>query len=209
MSLSDELILYWVEQVRSQLISQSLSRKDDINDSWIQYIPCVGLTLADSSECCEAPVGCYVLKSNKQLPSSIDFWKDNSIVSVSTMDGSLISKSNPLKIKYLSHNKYTSKIKAWYIKNDYLYIVNDEFLELVEVAGLFETPSDLKRFADCGGNSCFNNNSKYPVSQTLANQITDIVIKNKVMPFYSFPKDNSNNANGQTPQQQSEEKGAN
>ena len=208
-SISEELILHWIEETRSKLISQKLDKKDDINDSWVQYIPCVGLALADVSECCEAPIGCYVLKSTKRLPQTIDTWKDNSIISVSTLDGSLISKSNPFKHKYQKYNKYTSTINSWYIKNDYLYVINNDFLELVEVALLAETPSDLKRFTDCGGNSCFNLDSNYPVSLTLATQITDIIIKNKIAPFFTFSKDDSNNANSQTPQQKSQEKQAN
>jgi hypothetical protein len=207
--ISKEQILYWIEQTRSLLISQSLNKHDDINDSWIQYIPCLQMELVDASECCSAPSGCMVLKSTKQLPSTIDSWKDNWIVSVSTIDGSMISKSNPFKSKYQQYNKYTGKTKSWYVKNDYLYIINDEFLELVEVAALFETPSDLKRFADCGGNSCFNNDSNYPVSLTLATQITDIIIKTKINPFMQSQMDNSNDASGQTQKDKGENKQVN
>lgn len=207
--ISNDQILYWIEQVRSQLISQSLAKKDDINDSWIQYIPCVELEQADAAECCSVSSGCYLLKSKKKLPSTIDTWKDNWIVSVSTMDGSLISKSNPLKSKYQKYSKYTSKNKSWYVKDDYLYIINDDFLELVEVAGLFETPSDLKRFADCSGNLCFTENSPYPISLTLATQITDIVVKTKVAPFMQFDMDNNNDSSGVTSQQKSADKQAN
>lgn len=193
--ISDEQILFWVEEVRSQLISQSLGKKDDINDSWIQYIPCVELELVDSAECCDVTSDCKVLKSKKRIPSTIDTWKDNWIVSVTTPLGEIISKSNPFKSKYQKYNKFTSKSKSWYLKNDYLYIINDEFLELVEIAGLFETPSDLKSFTDCSGNNCFTLDSDYPVSLTLATQITDIIIKTKVAPFMSFTKDDGNDSN--------------
>ena len=90
-----------------------------------------------------------------------------------------------------------------------LYVINEEFLELVEVAGLFESPSDLKRFADCGGNTCFTNDSNYPVSQTLATQITDIIVKTKIAPFMQSQMDNSNNASGATPKDNVENKQAN
>jgi hypothetical protein len=192
--ISDEQILYWVEQVRSQLISQSLNKKDDINDSWIQYIPCLEMSQVDASECCDAPAGCYVLKSTLRLPSTIDTWKDNWIVSVSTIDGTMISKSNPFKSKYQKYNKYTNLNRGWYVKDDYLYIINDDFLELVEVAGLFESPSDLSRFANCSGGSCFTKESDYPISHTLATQVTDIIVNTKIKAFMSFPNDTTNDA---------------
>ncbi len=197
-SISDELILHWIEQTRSQLISQALGKKDDINDSWINYIPCLEMELADASECCNVSSGCQLLKSTKRLPATIDSW-----------NGSMISKSNPIKSKYQRYNKYTKDTKSWYLKDDYLYIINDVFLELVEVAGLFESPSDLKRFADCGGNSCFTNDSPYPISQTLATQVTNIIIETKVKAFMNAPHDGTNNANGQIPAQQRDEKSAN
>ena len=202
-------IAYWVEHTRSILISQSLNKHDDINDSWISYIPCVELEQVDASECCTVDSGCYLLKSKLRLPSTIDSWRDNWLVSVSTIDGNMISKSNPIKSKYQQYNKYTGNKRGWYVKNDYLYISNDQFLEVVEVAGLFETPSDLKRFADCSGNLCFTDDSPYPVSLTLATQITDIILKTKVAPFMTFDMKNTNNLDGSTNKQKAEEKQAN
>jgi len=207
--ISNNQISYWIEQVRSQLISQSLAKHDDINDNWINYIPCVQLSQADKSECCNAPSGCYVMKSNLRLPSTIDTWKDNWIVSVSTMDGNMLSKTNPIKAKYQNYSKYAKNMRSWYVKDDYLYVINDDFLELVEVAGLFESPSELSRFADCSGNACFTEDSKYPVSLTLATQITDIVVRTKVNPFMSYAMANDNGNNGSTPEQKSNDKKAN
>jgi len=200
-NITEEQILYWVEQTRSNLIAQGLAKGDDINDSFIQYINCLELEQIDDSECCYAPSGCYVLRSIKQLPATIDTWEDNMIVSVSTMDGTSIPKSNPLKSKYQKYNKRTSRARSWFIKNDYLYIVNDILLQYVNVAGIFESPSDLSNFVSCDGDSCWTRDSKYPITLGLATMITDIIIKTKVTPFITFPADNTNNANALTPQQ--------
>jgi len=199
--ISNEQILYWVEQVRAQLIGQSLAKRDDINDSWVQYINCVELEQVDASECCLVDSDCYVLKSVKQIPSTIDTWKDNWIVSVTTIDGTPIPKSNPIKQRYQKYNKYTSSKRAWYLKDDYLYVINDQLLTYVSIAGLFETPSDLANFVDCAGQACWTLDSNYPISLTLATQVTDIVIKTKVNPFFGFPYDTKNDASGATPQQ--------
>lgn len=199
--ITDRQILYWVEQTRSLLISQSLAKKDDINDSWIQYIDCVELEQVDASTCCLVDSDCYVLRSKQRIPSTIDTWKDNWIVSVTTVDGNMIPKSNPFKSKYQKYNKYTSSDRGWYLKDDYLYVINDQLLTYVSVAGLFEFPSDLASFTTCEGSACWSYDSNYPISMSLATQVTDIVIKTKVNTFMNFPMDNSNNANNATPQQ--------
>jgi len=199
--ITDRQILYWVEQTRSLLISQSLAKKDDINDSWIQYIDCVELEQVDASTCCLVDTDCYVLRSKERIPSTIDTWKDNWIVSVTTIDGNMIPKSNPFKSKYQKYNKYTHSDRGWYLKDDYLYVINDQLLTYVSVAGLFEFPSDLANFTSCEGTACWSYDSNYPISMSLATQVTDIVIKTKVNPFMNFPMDNSNNANNATPQQ--------
>lgn len=200
-TISEEQIGEWVDQTRAQLISQKLNKKDDIHDSWVQTINCLELTSVDSSECCDVDSGCYILRSNLRLPNTIDFWKDNSIISVITAGGDIISKSNFLKSKYQKYNKFTKNIRSWYLKDGYLYIINDTFLELVSVNALFERPADLSAFVNCSGETCFTNNSIYPITINMASQITDIVVKTKVMPFLGFPNDSTNNGNGLTPKQ--------
>ena len=207
--ISDRQILYWVEQVRSQLISQALNKRDDINDSWIQFITCLEMEQVEDTDCCLVDSDCYLLKSVKRLPATIDNWKDNSIISVTTAGGESISKSNHIKQRYQKYNKYTSKAWGWYLKDDYLYIINDQNLNYLTVAGLFETPSDLARFIACDNQECWTYDSNYPLSATLATQVTDIVIKTKVNPFMSFPSDTTNNADANTPQQTLQNKQAN
>ncbi len=206
--ISNEQILYWIEQTRSMLISQSLNKKDDINDSWIQYINCVELEQVDASTCCLVDTGCYVLKSVQPIPSTIDTWKDNWIVSVTTIDGSSISKSNPIRQKYQKYNQFTSSARGWYLKDDYLYVINDQLLSYVSIAGLFEFPSELANFIACDGEACWSLDSPYPISLSLATQVTDIIVKTKVNPFMNYPMDQSNNANGATPQQSIQNKQA-
>ena len=196
LNVSYELALQWIKEQRSILIGQSLNKKDAINDSWVQYIPCLKLSQVDESECCDCPSGCYVMKSTQKLPSTIDTYLDNWLVSVITPGGIQISKSNPIKQRYVKYNKFTSKIRNYYVKNDYLYVINEKFLDSVNVSGLFENPEEVANFTDCSGVACFDEDSDYPVSLTLASQIVDIINKTKLQPFMSAPADTSNDANG-------------
>lgn len=208
LNVSWELAAQWVAEQRAILIGQSLNKKDQINDSWIQYIPCVKLEQVMDNNCCSEASDCYILKSKQKLPSTIDTYLDNWLVSVNTEGGVNISKTNPIKQRYSKYNKYTSTSRGWYIKDDYLYVINDQNLELVNVSGLFEYPEDVARFIDCSGQPCFTEDSDYPVSLTLASQIVDIINKTKLQPFMTAPADTSNNAQGETPKQISDSKQA-
>ena len=192
--IEEKQIEFWCNQIRSVLISQAIQRKQDLSDLWIQSISCLQLEQADESECCNAPVGCYVLKSVKKIPRTIESWTDNTIVKVVTPKGSIISKSNNFEVQYNKYNKYTGSKRNWYIKNDYLYITNEDLLDTVTIYGLFEDPSDLSEFISCDNNSCFNWDSIYPCSQKMADSITNIVLKTKVFPYLQLPADNVNDA---------------
>lgn len=198
--IPDEEIAYWVTQVRATLIAQSLAKKDDLNDTWLQTISCMKLEQADESECCLAPSNCYVLKTVDKLPNTIDTWKANWIVSVITPYGNLISKSNRFANKYQKYNKYTGNKRYYYLKNNYIYIVNDQLLDYINVTALFEDPTELNNFVTCSNESCFDYESDYPISANMTGQLTDIIIKTKVIPFMQFPADNENNANNDVSQ---------
>lgn len=198
---SPEQILFWIEEVRSILISQSLAKKDDLNDSWLQTITCVPLIQVDIAECCEIATGCYLLRTENPIPQTIDTYKDNWIVSVTTDSGDIISKSNTFRNRYQMYNKFTSTKPSWYLKNDYLYISNNDYLETINVTALFESPSQLSSYSSCDGEPCWSMDSNFPVTMTLASQITDYIIKAKINPLFTFNSDTSNNASGVTPQQ--------
>lgn len=189
--IPDEQIYYWISQIRAMLIGQSLSKRDDLNDTWLQTISCMELIQADASECCLAPSNCYVLRTKLKLPSTIDTWRANWIVSVTTPDGDPISKSNQFYNRYQKYNKFTGSNRWYYLKNDYIYIVNDQLLAYINVIGLFQDPMELYNFPSCNG-SCFTSESQYPVSVNMASQITDIIMKTKVQVLLAEPGDNRN-----------------
>lgn len=192
--ITDEQIIYWINQVRATLITQELDKRQPIMDEWIQTINCVELEQVDKSECPCETIDCIILKSKLPIPSTIDTSDPNCILSVHGMDQTQIHKGNRFRAKYKKYNKYTSKNKSWYLKDSYLYIINDLLLEKVAISGIFEDPSELSVF-NCKDEICFDKEtSDYPISNKLSSVITDIVVKTKVLPFLQLPQDTSNNA---------------
>lgn len=197
-----EQVYFWIHETRSMLISQALSKRQNISDVWVQAIKCLKLIQVDASECCLVPSKCVVLRSEQQLPITIETHLDNSIIRVTTVSGEIITKSNPFEAKYNKYNKYTAEKPQWFIQNGYLYITNTDLLEYVTLYGLFEDPSELADWYDCEGNGCFDIDSSYPVSNKMANDITNYIIKAKVVPFLKFKQDDTNDSNNDNSQLQ-------
>ncbi len=196
--VEDNQILFWCNEIRSMLISQAIQKSQDISDVWVQMIGCVALQQVDDSDCCLVPTGCYVLRSVNKLPITIETFGDNSIIRVTNVKGEIISKSNPFASNYAQYNKYTANKPDWYLKNGYLYITVTQMLEYVNVFGIFENPQDLAAFVSCDNEACFNMyTSDYPCSLKMASDITNIVIKTKLLPYLQFPADNKNDASNQ------------
>lgn len=193
--IEDSQISFWIDQCRATLISQALQRKSDINDTWLQTITCLDLIQVDKSDCCDITTNCVILRTQLQLPETIDTQQDNFIVRVESINGDLISKTTILAVKYNNFAKYTSNKPKWFLKNNYIYIINSEFLGKINVTAIWDTPADLYTFENCNGIQCYSINDQYPCNQKMASMITDIVFKSKIMPYMQMPQDNTNDAN--------------
>lgn len=192
--ITDEQIAFWFAEIRAMLISQAIAKRQDITDTWVQDLSCMELELVDASECCFITTDCYILKTKVRIPNTIETAGDNLILRVTNPMGDIIPKSNVFEAKYNRYNKYTGKKSQWYLRDGYLYITSELLLEHVNIFAIFENPEDLAGLSTCGGAACFSWDSKYPCSLKMANDITNIIMQTKVMPFLQMPHDTSNDA---------------
>lgn len=193
--ITDNQITYWIHQTRETLINQDIQKRKDLSDTWLQSLTCVDLVEVDKSECCEITTNCKILRTVRQLPDTIETNADNYIVRVESPNGDIISKTTPFESKYIGYSKYVTEKSRWYLKNNYLYIINEDYLDKVNIWGIFSNPEDLISFASCDGTSCFSINGPYPCSGKMASVITDIILKTKIYPFLQTPRDTSNDSN--------------
>lgn len=190
--IADSQLAYWNHETRAMLISQDITKRKDISDIWVQALTCVDLQQVDKSECCLITTKCYILRSVLKIPSTIETYGDNLILRVTTSKGDIITKTNPFKTKYNQYNKYTSEKMSWYIEKGYIYITSDDLLETINIYGVFDNPEELSNFTKCG--SCFSWDNEYPVSMKMANDMTNIILKTKILPFLQLPQDTTNNS---------------
>lgn len=198
--ISDDEILHWINETRSMMINQAIQKRQDISDVWIQTIGCLALTEVDVSECCEVTTDCYMLRSEVQLPPTIETDGINMIMNVAGIDGStVIAKINPFRARFRAYNKFVKNTPGWYLKNRYLYITNSDLsLGMVSLKGIFENPLDLNSFVDCSNQSCITLESEYPMSLKMANDVTNYIFNTKIKPYMSSNQDTKNNASDES-----------
>lgn len=192
--IPDRQVELWITELRSKLISQQISKNKDISDIWIQRIGCLELEQVDKAECCDIETECLILRSVRRLPQTIESSDANFIVAVTGLDGTHITPTTRYRQRYKRYSRYTGRNKGWFIKDNYLYVINDDLLQYVNVDGIFDDPRELAEFKTCTGEFCFTYDSSYPISAKMAGEITDIIVATKVRALLSIPQDTTNDS---------------
>mgnify|MGYP001560085500 CR=1 FL=1 len=194
--ISDRQIAHWIGECRAILISQAMSKREDAQDVWQQTIPKIELQLVDKSRASDLTTDCNILKSLLPIPGTIDGTEN--YFSITGIDDTQITPAHMFNAKYKKFNKFTSKKSNWYIKDSYLFIENTtadgNMLKYVSGTGIFEDPKELNAFKTAIGEILWDWDSEYTVTAKLANAITDIIIKTKVLPLVQSIADPQNNA---------------
>lgn len=146
--LSSRHIYSVIKSLRTLLLKREADKKKVLSDWDISVLPCVEMIEAPKHECPCIPIqGCTILRSKYTLPKPILLNKGDLITSVSSIDNSQSwDKSSWEMEQKRKGNKYTSSTPAYYIRNNYLYLVNVQFLEVVTVSGVFEDPTEVSKF---------------------------------------------------------------
>lgn len=199
-SFTDEQVGFWIDVTRAQLIKQAVDKGKSINPDIIQTIPCLDVHHVDASECpgCEE-VGCLILRTDVQLPNAVESQYKNLITRVASMRiGSIpFTFMSYERAVYTGHNPFTKDIPKAFLKDGYIYLLSNSFVQQISVSGVWEQPEDLDKYSTCDGDPCYSKDSEYPISMYMINTMKDM-IKQKDFGFgLMAPTDVNNNANSE------------
>ena len=196
-SISDRQIAFWINQYRAVLIEQSMQKDKSTPEAFVQHLECVNLECIDADACCDGESGHKLLRSTQKIPTTIQRAGNNSITSVSSRDHSVsFSETSYFRQRTNRFNKYTGSKVRWYIKDNYLYLINGFVIDKVSVSGIFEDPTEALEFSTCDGSPCFTWDSEYPITSKIAKMVTDMVLQEKIGLALKTPRDDSNDARG-------------
>lgn len=172
--LSNRRIYSIISGVRSQLLTQMANKKQTITRWNYQTLDCVELETIDRSSCpCEVPTTCTILRSVEKIPPIINSLYGLLIDNVTLVDGTIINQTSDNKAKYKKYSKYTSKTPYYFIKNDYLYVINLDHLKYITITAVFEDLIDVYHLFKCGSQYDICNYSaldyNVPIDESLLN----------------------------------------
>jgi len=206
--LSDRLIYAKVESARTLLIKREIDKKRQISDWIIQTIECFELTPAKINECpCAVPPGCNVLKSTKKVPKPIQSAIGPELEFVTNMNGDVVySKTNWVKRRYKSGDKYTKDKPEYLIKDDYLFLIQKKkLLKFITIGGVFEKPIEAAYADACSNTECTHPyEQEFPIDGHLIDALVQMAAQELIQIFKTIPSDVLNNATedqGAVPQQ--------
>jgi hypothetical protein len=197
-NLSDRHIYAKLVSARTLLIKREIDKKRQVSDWIVQTINCLELEVALPNECpCAIPPGCTALKSVNKIPKPVQSAIGPELEFVTTMDGNTVySKTNWVKKRYKSGNKYTADSPDYSIKNDYLFLIHaGKLLKYITVGGVFEDPLDIPYANGCNEGDCIDPYEvDFPIDLHIMDALIQMATQELIEVFKSIPPDDENNA---------------
>jgi len=174
-------IKFNVLHYRAMFIRRDYARNGKITRHLEQDLRCLKLEKTDMSRCCDGfNTGCTILKTEQKIPRTVRFHFKEAITFVGAADGmSSIHLIEPYMAKMASYAKYTGTNRKAFMLEDYMYILNAEGMENINIRGVFEDPTDLSLF-DCGGSDCYDDNSEFPMPADMLQLITNGMVQGEL-----------------------------
>ena len=166
-------IKFNVKHYRAVFIRRDYARNGLVTRHLEQDLRCVQLTKVDLSKCCNINLSCNAYRSVKKIPRTVRFNFEEAITYVGDVSGlGRIQMIRPFEANYISADKFTGKNAKAFMIEDYLYVINPNGTEYVNVRGIFEDPEEVAEFIDCGGVACYSGASPFPMPMDMVQAIT-------------------------------------
>jgi hypothetical protein len=194
-SITTNQIENWIHQYRALLIKQDLDKGKIVNPDYVQEIQCMKLIVVDKSEDSTIQTGRLLVRSELQVPKTIDLNFRSGFTYIGTLDGRELDFVPQSRVKWQKEKYYTQNSPLVYLKNGYLFVDNDHVIEWLCVRGVFELPPEVGNFVNPYTNTPeFTISSKYPIPINMLPTLKEMILKKELAITVGSPSDTKNDA---------------
>lgn len=193
-SYSLRLIAHFLKTSRALLLEQKADKYYYISEQSFQSL-CVALEKGQFHNCCEGPsANCTLLKSKSPIPKFLNTrWGD--FAKVMTLDGRTLSKTSMTTNRFSEYSlsNKTPKI-GWFIHDNHLYVINNDFLETILLNSLFDDPEEISNLnCPSSDTNCVGfMQEDFPIDPDLVNAMYKMTLE--FLTLQTPPKDSENDA---------------
>jgi hypothetical protein len=190
---------FWVDNTRALLIERDISKGRAVNIELVQTLPCESVVQVDSSECGCTATGCFILRTENQIPAALDVRGLPLITRIASpqIDSPAFAFMSHERAIWTGSSKFTKNVVKCFMRNGYIYFISKRYFNKVSISGVFAAPMDLGSHSTCSGVPCYTNDSKYPVNASLIEEIKSVIKSNNLEIVLKTRSDSVNNADGE------------
>lgn len=200
-NISLEHIKDLVHSTRARLLKQKFDKNIRvIEDVYTQSLGALELEAVDSSAHSSIKAGRYMYRTVDEIPATI---------SRHNYEGTFtrIGPADELAVEYnlVSYNRalhsgngrFNKDTVFCFLRDNKIYLISNsgkyhKAVQFIDVIGVFENPTQVAKFKDENGNSRYSDDGRYPVSRTLADDIQNVILKEKFAIKATAPSDKVN-----------------
>lgn len=208
LSDDDELdiryIKYWVKTQRALWIHNDLNKGRSVDTNIIQDLGCVAMETTDASTCCLLPSNCSVFRSVQDIPVTIQLNNSDLITHVGPVNMMIPTSFSYIPYQqalWSGNGRYNFNTTFAFLYNNKIYLkvppenLLGNAITYINIRGVFEDPEEVRRFSTCNGQSCYTDNSKYPVNMWMIDYMKTAILNANIKILLTTPVDKTNNSN--------------
>jgi hypothetical protein len=132
---------------RSKIIAQKANKKQFMSDWMMRTLYCVKLVDANASSCDCLPSLCSVRRTEREIPEIMSDLSGYAIRRITNTTGNInIQLCGRNDFKYRAMSKYSKGGVYCYADGGYLYFMNADNLDAVNITALFDDPVEVDAF---------------------------------------------------------------
>jgi len=199
--ISLDLIKDYVHSTRARLLKQRFDKNIRvIEDVFTQTLGAVEIEAVDSSTHSTIKSGRYMYRTIREIPATISRHnQEGTFTRIGPADRlgeeyNLVSYNRAL---FSGSGRFNKDRIFCFLHDNRIYIISNSGLfhkavQFINVVGVFENPSQVAQFTDSNGNSLYSDTGRYPVSRSMADDIQNVIFKEKFGIKTAVLPDNTN-----------------
>lgn len=182
-------VKFWIHNQRALWLRNELNRFRTIDDNIIQDLGCVKLEVADRATCPDLPIDCHILRTEKEIPNTVELHNKTAITRVGPIDITAPSYSfvEYKRAIFSGNGKFNKQQIFAFLHSNRIYLKisplnrDGKYLEYLNIRGVFETPPDVAAFIDADGIPCYSDDGKYPVNRWMIDYMKQAIVQSNLI----------------------------